>query len=188
MCIRTIRRRSPISRTARTATRPARIRNQRRTSKRSDRLYRKRTRQWNHAQDALVRNLVEQFVEEGIGTVYVGEFADVLSTHWSCRVNEKTHNFWAYRRFSNRLKSVCEEYGSDVTETSEAWTSQECPECGSRDKTVRHDTLTCPCGFEGHADLTASRTFLERQVSREVRSMARLVRLKWTKLRLAGTP
>ncbi|MXV62948.1 transposase [Natronorubrum sp. JWXQ-INN-674] len=155
---------------------------QRRTSKRIDRLYRKRTRQRNHAQDALVRDLVEQLADEGISTVYVGDLADVLSTHWSCRVNEKTHNFWAYRRFIGRLESVCEEYGIDVAETSEAWTSQECPDCGSRDKTIRHeDTLTCSCGFEGHADLTASRTFLERQVRREVRPMARPVRLKWTK-------
>lgn len=155
---------------------------QRRTSKRIDRLYRKRTRQRNHAQDALVRDLVERLVEDDVGELYVGELSGVLSEHWSCRVNEKTHNFWAYRRFIDRLRSVCEEYGVEVVEFSEAWTSQECPECGSRDNTIRHeDTLTCPCGFEGHADLTASRTFLERQVSREGRPMARPVRLKWTK-------
>jgi len=43
-------------------------------------------------------------------------------------VNEKTHNFWAYRRFTDRLEDMCEEYGSTVKEESEAWTSQECPE------------------------------------------------------------
>ena len=63
---------------------------------------------------------------------------------------------------------------------SEAWTSQECPQCGGTDRTTRHqDTLTCPCGFEGHADLTASETFLKRQTSKEVRPMARPVRFEW---------
>jgi len=168
--------------TERIAYYQSKLDDQRRTSDRIDRLYRKRTRRRNHAQDALVRDLVERVAADGVSELYVGDLKDVLSEHWSCRVNEKTHNFWAYRRFIDRLESVCEEYGINVVETSEAWTSQECPDCGSRDQTIRHeDTLTCPCGFERHADLTASRTFIVRQVEEEVRPMARPVRLKWTK-------
>ena len=34
-------------------------------------------------------------------------------------------------------------------------------------------------GFEGHADLTASATFLKRQTNEEVRPMARPVRFEW---------
>ena len=152
----------------------------RKSSKRIDRLYRKRTIRRNHAQDSLVRGLVERLYDEGVSTLYVGDIKGVLSTHWSPRVNEKTHNFWAYRRFINRLESVCEEYGIAVKEESEAWTSQECPECGEREGTVRHkDSLSCPeCGFEGHADLVASESFL-RQQNNAVGSMARPVYLKW---------
>ncbi|MFU8870145.1 MAG: IS200/IS605 family transposon protein TnpB, partial [Natronococcus sp.] len=70
--------------------------------------------------------------------------------------------------------------------------------CGSTEDTTRHqDTLTCACGFEGHADLAASETFLRRhqnspssdwrtrhEVSRQrhetvARPMARPVCLKW---------
>ncbi|MBX0296393.1 transposase, partial [Halomicroarcula sp. F27] len=54
------------------------------------------------------------------------------------------------------------------------------PQCGSTDRTTRHqDTLACPCGFEGHADLTASETFLKRQTENAVRPMARPVRFEW---------
>jgi len=85
----------------------------------------------------------------------------VLETHWSVETNAKTHNFWAFKQFTERLVCTAEEYGISVEVRSEAWTSQECPQCGSTDRTTRHqDTLTCPCGFEGHADLTASETFL----------------------------
>ena len=64
--------------------------------------------------------------------------------------------FWAFKQFTERLACTAEEYGISVEVRSEAWTSQECPQCGGTDRTIRHqDTLTCPCWFEGHAGLTA---------------------------------
>jgi len=120
--------------------------------------------------------LLEQLYAEGVGTVYIGGLTDVLETHWSVETNAKTHNFWAFKKFTERLACTAEEYGISVEVRSEAWTSQECPQCGSTDRTTRHqDTLTCPCGFEGHADLTASETFLKRHTSNAVRPMARPV-------------
>jgi transposase len=82
------------------------------------------------------------------------------------------------------LATTAEEYGISIAVRSEAWTSQECPQCGSTDRTHRHeDLLLCQCGFEGHADLTASATFLSRQTEQAqaeaVRSMAGPVRLEW---------
>ncbi|WP_224450254.1 RNA-guided endonuclease InsQ/TnpB family protein [Haloprofundus salilacus] len=142
-------------------------------------LYRRRTRRRDHAQDALARDLIERLHAEGVSTVYVGALTDILDTHWSVRANEKTHNFWAFRAFIKRLACTAEEYGMTVEVRSEAWTSQECLQCGSTDRTTRHrDTLTCPCGFEAHADLTASETFLRRHTD-VARPMARPVRLKW---------
>ena len=150
------------------------------SSKRIRRLYRKRTRRRDHAQEALCRDLLERLYEDGVDTVYIGGLTDVLDTHWSVETNAKTHNFWAFKQFTERLACTAEEYGISVEVRSEAWTSQECPQCGGTDRTTRHqDTLTCPCGFEGHADLTASETFLKRHTSKEVRPMARPVRFEW---------
>jgi putative transposase len=115
-----------------------------------------------------------------VDTVYIGRLTDVLETHWSVETNAKIHNFWAFKKFTERLACTAEEYGISVEVRSEAWTSQECPQCGSTDRTARHqDTLACPCGFEGQADLTASETFLERQTEQAVRPMARPVRFEW---------
>ena len=151
------------------------------SSRRIRRLYRKRTRRRDHAQGALIRDLMERLYDEGVATVYVGDLTDVLSEHWSAEVNEKTHQFWAYRSFINRLATTAEEYGITVEVESEAYTTAQCPECGERDDTERDgDVFRCSCGYEGHADLDASRTFLERQADEsEVGSMARPVRLKW---------
>jgi putative transposase len=158
----------------------SKLREGRYSSKRIRRVYRKRTRRRDHAQEALCRDLLERLHAEGVDTVYIGGLTDVLETHWSVRMNAKTHNFWAFKQFTERLACTAEEYGISVEVRSEAWTSQECPQCGSTERTTRHqDTLTCPCGFEGHADLTASETFLRRHVEQAVRPMARPVRFEW---------
>jgi putative transposase len=158
----------------------SKLRDDRYNSKRIRRLYRKRTRRRDHAQEALCRDLLEQLYEDGIDTVYIGGLTDVLETHWSVETNAKTHNFWAFKKFTERLACTAAEYGISVEVRSEAWTSQECPQCGSTDRTTRHrDTLTCPCGFEGHADLTASETFLERHTKQTFRRMAPPVRFEW---------
>ncbi|ESS11578.1 MAG: transposase [uncultured archaeon A07HR60] len=150
------------------------------SSHRIQRLYRKRTRRRDHAQEALCRDLIQRLYAEGVDMVYIGGLTDVLDTHWSARTNAKTHNFWAFKKFTKRLATTAEEYGISIEVRSEAWTTQECPQCGSIDRTTRHqDTLTCPCGFEGHADLTASETVLQRHTEQAVRPMARPVRFEW---------
>ncbi|TKR25805.1 RNA-guided endonuclease InsQ/TnpB family protein [Natronomonas salsuginis] len=158
----------------------SKLREGRYSSKRIRRLYRKRTRRRDHAQEALCRDLLDRLYAEGVDTVYVGGLTGVLDTHWSVETNAKTHNFWAFNQFTDRLVCTAEEYGISVEVRSEAWTSQECPQCGGTDRTTRHqDTLTCPCGFEGHADLTASETFLRRHTEQATRPMARPVRFEW---------
>lgn len=149
-------------------------------SARIKRLYAKRTRRRNHAQNALVRDLVERLHSDGVSVLHVGDLSDVLREHWSVKTNEKLHNFWAFGRLLRRLESVCEEYGLIVEYQSEAWTSQECPVCGRRAATTRSgDSFECPCGYEDHADLSASVVFLNRYADDSVGSTARPVRLVW---------
>ncbi len=116
-------------------------------------------RRRDHAQNALVRDLIKKLHSEGVATVYIGDLTDVLKTHWSVRVNEKTHNFWTFRVFIDQLACTAEECGISVEIRSEAWTSKTCPNCGSTMNTIRHqDTLTCSCGFEGHAGVASNRS------------------------------
>jgi putative transposase len=146
------------------------------------RVYRRRTRRRDHAMAALARDLIERLHRQGVSTMYVGDLTGVLDTHWSVEVNAKTHNFWAFRAFIDRLVCTAEEYGIAVEIRCEAWTSQTCPECDAMGSTTRHgETLTCTCGFEGHADTTASETFLQNQEGENSirRPMARPVCLTW---------
>ena len=84
-------------------------------------------------------------------------------THWPVETNAKTHNFWVFRAFVNRPACTVEEYRKPVKVRSEAWKSQQCPDCGLIEDTKRHrGSLTCLCKSEVHANLTASETFLRR--------------------------
>ena len=158
----------------------SKLREGRYSSDRIRRLYRKRTQRRDHAQHALARDLMERLHAEGVATVYVGALKGVLDKHWSVEVNAKTHNFWAFRAFIDRLADTAVEFGITVEVKPEANTARECPECGEREDTVRSgDLFWCPCGYEGHADLDASAKFLAQQTNDEVGSMARPARLKW---------
>ena len=141
----------------------SRLREERYSSQRIQRLYRTRTRRRDHAQDALVRDLLERLYAEGVATVYVGDLTDILDTHWCAEVNAKTHQFWAFRAFIKRLSHTAEEYGITVEVRSEADTTRTCPACGEQDDTNRDgDVFRCPCGHEAHADLCASRSSNDR--------------------------
>jgi putative transposase len=130
--------------------------------------------------NALLRDLIERHHGDGVETINHGDLTGVLGEYWSVEANLKARTFWAHRRCLDQLANVCEEYGIEVASLSEAWNSQTCPECREREQTHRHrETLRCPCGFKGHADLVASRTLLEQATNTEVRPTARPVRFQW---------
>ena len=132
-----------------------------------EKLYDKRGRQRDHAQDALVRHLVRLFREWGVAKVYVGKLDDVREKHWSATVNEKTDLFWAHGRFRRRMHTVLEgECGVEVVEESEAGTSSRCSRCGEEEYVNRSgDVFRCgACGFEGHSDVVGSENFLQNVV------------------------
>ncbi|ELY65048.1 IS200/IS605 family transposon protein TnpB [Natronococcus jeotgali] len=135
------------------------------TSRRIRRLYRYRSARRNHLQDALVRDLAEWFRHQGVGTVLVGDLGE-LSSHWSTRVNEKVHLFWAYGRFRRRLKEVLDECSIDVRDVDERGSSSRCPRCNDTNVHRNGDAFRCrECGFNGHSDLAASENMLQQYAS-----------------------
>nr|WP_290812743.1 transposase [Halovivax sp.] len=133
-----------------------------RTSRRIRREYRRRTRRRNHVQDALVRDLAEWLRERSVEVVLIGALTGVLSTHWCSRVNEKTHQFWAHKKFRRRLREVLDgEYDIEVREVDESGSSSRCPRCDARDVSRNGDTFRCnECPYEGHSDLVGSENLL----------------------------
>ncbi|AKH97892.1 RNA-guided endonuclease InsQ/TnpB family protein [Halanaeroarchaeum sulfurireducens] len=135
------------------------------TSNQIHRVYEHRTRQRNHSRDAAVKHAAEWLLGRNVDTVYVGDLTDVLSTHWSAEVNEKTHAFWSHRQLVDRITLTLGDVGITVTETGECESSSQCPACGNVGVTRSGDSFRCDaCGLEAHADVAGAWNILQSEV------------------------
>ena len=143
------------------------------TSDRICRIYDNRSRKRDHSRDAAVKQAAEWLLERNVDTVYVGNLTDVLETHWSAEVNEKTHAFWSHQQLVERIKLTFGDVGITVLETSEYKSSSQCPACKSDAVTRRGDSFRCDaCDLEAHADVAGAWNILQREVGPMARPAA----------------
>ena len=143
------------------------------TSTRIKRIYDDRSRKRDHSRDAAVKHAAEWLLARNVDTVYVGDLTDVLDTHWSAEVNEKTHAFWSHGEVTDRIKLTLGDVGITVTEVDEYDTSSECPECGS-DTVIRDgDSFRCrECELDAHSDIVGAWNMLQSEVGPMARPAA----------------
>ena len=143
------------------------------TSHRIQRIYDDRSRKRDHSRDAAVKHAADWLLERDVDTVYVGDLTDVLETHWSADVNEKTHAFWSHRQLVERLKLTFGDVGITVAETGEYDSSSRCPACGCETVTRTADSFHCDgCGLEAHADVAGAWNLLQSEVGPMARPAA----------------
>jgi putative transposase len=104
-------------------------------SKRARRARRKLYRRKDHFLHTLSKHIVRRCVEEGIGTIAVGDLSDIRenddgdSRDWDQRGNKKLHG-WEFDRFTRLLEYKAEAYGILVDRVDEENTSKTCLCCG----------------------------------------------------------
>ncbi len=106
--------------------------NDKHTSKRLRKLYRKRKRRFRHAINTIVSRFVELCYNKGVSEIVVGDLngiRSIRSNNSKCKkANSMIHNFWSHRYLTKKIKEKAEEYGIKVTEVNESYTSSVCPE------------------------------------------------------------
>ncbi|MDS0295299.1 RNA-guided endonuclease InsQ/TnpB family protein [Halogeometricum luteum] len=128
-----------------------------RIRRRFDSLYGRR----DHHRDTAVKHAARWLVSQGVETVYVGDVSDVLDTHWSAEVNQKTHNFWSHGQLTARLEETFEVAGLGLVEVGEYGTSSTCPYCSSSEVSRDGDEFSCSkCGVEAHSDIVGASLIL----------------------------
>ena len=156
----------------RIATLQSKLREDEYTSHRIQRLYDERSRKRDHSRDAAVKHVAEWLLERNVDTVYVGDVTDVLDTHWSAEVNEKT-NFWSHRQLLDRIELTLGDVGIAVADVNEADSSSECPECGSSDVTRNGDSFRChDCTLDAHSDVAGAWNIVQSEVGPMARPAA----------------
>jgi putative transposase len=130
-----------------------------RTSRRLRLLYDKRSRFLKHALNSMVRKIMGELREKGVGEVVVGYPKDVARNHG----NKLTVNFWNYGYTIRRFKEVGEELGIRVIDVPEPNTSKDCSLCGDAHEggRVERGLYKCPrMGKVINADLNGARNIL----------------------------
>lgn len=131
------------------------------SSERIRRKYDEMYGQRNHHRDAAVKHAARWLRTHNVGNVYVGDLSDVLSTHWSATVNQKTHNYWSHGQLTDRLEDTFALVDISVVEVGEEDSSSTCPYCESGEVTRSADEFSCSeCGLESHSDVVGAALIL----------------------------
>ncbi len=144
-----------------------------RGSRRWKRLARAKDRQLskirNQIKDLLHKQstrLVKTLHERRVGTVVVGDLKGIReSIGYGSKANQKLHQ-WAYGEFARMIEYKARLCGMTVERVGEAYTSQTCPSCGSRQKPHGREYV-CGCGFEGHRDLVGATNIRKRYLGQD---------------------
>jgi len=157
--------------------------NNRDRSDRLSRTYRKRTRRFRHAVNAMVRQLVRDVWKQGVSVIFLGDLKGIRdNSHFSKRTNQKNHNFWSFRYIIKRIKEVAEEYGMKVLEVNERNTSKTCSICGTKHRNGRKHRGLYYCKKKKvtiNADVNGARNILNVAVNSSSRPVARPSVRKW---------
>lgn len=131
------------------------------SSRQIRRTYALRENRRDHHLEATVRLVAEWLHDAGVEHVVVGDLTNVLDTHWSARVNEKTHAFWNHGTLTERIGDTFEEVRLEWSEESEAGSSSTCPSCCLEHVERDGDAFDClECGFRGHSDVVGAANLL----------------------------
>jgi putative transposase len=122
-------------------------------------LHEKRSRFLKHALNSMVRKIMEELKEKGVGEVVVGHPKEISRNHG----NKLTVNFWNYRYIIKRFEEIGEELGVKVIKTDESYTSKTCSLCGEahEGKRIERGLFRCPhIGEVINADLNGAANIL----------------------------
>jgi putative transposase len=110
--------------------------------------------------------LVKTLHERRVGTVVVGDLTGIRNgMDYGPKANQRLHQ-WAYGEFVRMIEYKARLCGMTVRRVGEAYTSQECPSCGSRHKPHGREYI-CGCGFEGHRDIVGAANIRRRYVAQQ---------------------
>jgi len=107
---------------------------------------------WMRDQDHKIsREIVNFAISNNIGTIRMEELANIRQTARTSRKNEKNLHTWSFYRLANFIGYKAQLAGITVEYVDPAYTSQLCPDCGSKNH-ANDRKYQCSCGYRGHRD------------------------------------
>ena len=135
--------------------------NNKNTTKRIKKLYRKRKRRFRDRINKIVKKFVDICISKDVSEIVCGDLRGIRENcrkeNGSKKKNKIVNNFWSYHYITDRLKITAENHGIKVRLIDESNTSSCCPICGVRGSRVYRGLFYCKrCGKEMNADVVGA--------------------------------
>jgi len=106
----------------------------------------------------LSRQIVNHAHQQGVGTIKIETLQGIrkgttcTSGGASARKNNRMKNSWSFYQLTLFIAYKAERMGIKVEQVDPAYTSQECPACGARNKALDRTYVCAECRWYGHRD------------------------------------
>lgn len=97
------------------------------------------------------RKIVNMAMEERVSVIKMEKLTNIRQTTRTSRKNAKNLHNWTFYQLQNFIAYKAALAGIRVIEVNPAYTSQTCPNCGTRNKAMDR-TYHCSCGYRAHRD------------------------------------
>jgi len=113
----------------------------------------------------ITSHFIRECLERNVSRIVLEDLNGIRDrAKYSKKANQKIHQ-WAFRKLEDALKCKAEAVGIKVVKVSEKHTSQECPVCGSKNKTENRNYRCKKCGFTHHRDIVGATNILRRYLA-----------------------
>jgi putative transposase len=110
------------------------------------------------------RQIVNIAIKEGVSVIKLENLTNIRQTARTSHKNAKNLHTWTFYQLQQFVIYKANLAGVRVIEVNPKYTSQECPECGEKNK-ARDRKYVCECGFKAHRDLVGAINIMNQPVT-----------------------
>lgn len=144
------------------------------TSKKLQQLFRKRKKWQNNLYNNLIAKMFRFLKRNNVSYLAIGNIKHICNAKSKGRkVNQMINNYWSFDLLLKKVKNKAEEFGVELKEETEEYTSRTCPVCGDDSKSNCKDRIfICSnCGYIDHRDIVGARNVLFKSMYGSIQSI-----------------
>ncbi|MBM7634215.1 RNA-guided endonuclease InsQ/TnpB family protein [Geomicrobium sediminis] len=111
------------------------------------------------------RQIVDFAVRMDVGVIHVEKLANIRKTTRTSRKNNRSLHAWSFYRLIQCIEYKAALVGIKVQHVDPKYTSQSCPACGERNKTITRSFYCKQCQYKDHRDVVGAKNIRFAPVS-----------------------